>query len=122
MKPTLLPALCLLAACGGADQVAEKPPVERLSYPPVHKDSLAGDTLHGSFVADPYRWLENDTSTETKTWGGEQNAVTNAYLEKIPFRDAIAKRYEELYNFPKLGGPMRVGELYFLWKNSGLQI
>jgi len=52
---------------------------------------------------------------------GEQNAVTDAYLEKIPFRDAIAKRYEDLYNFPKLGGPMRVGELYFLWKNSGLQ-
>ena len=121
MKPTLLPALCLLAACGGTDQVTEKPPVERLSYPTVHQDSLAGDTLHGSFVPDPYRWLENDTSAETKTWVGEQNSVTNAYLEKIPFRDAIAKRYEELYNFPKLGGPMRVGELYFLWKNSGLQ-
>ncbi len=121
MKPTLLPALCLLAACGGTDQVAEKPPVERLSYPTVHKDSLAGDTLHGAFVADPYRWLENDTSAATKTWVDEQNTVTNAYLEKIPFRDAIATRYEELYNFPKLGGPMRVGELYFLWKNSGLQ-
>ena len=121
MKPTILPALCLLAACGGGETATDAPPVAKLDYPAVHEDSLAGDTLHGTFVADPYRWLENDTSAETKAWVGEQNAVTNAYLEKIPFREAIAKRYEELYDFPKLGGPMRVGELYFLWKNSGLQ-
>jgi prolyl oligopeptidase len=50
-----------------------------------------------------------------------QNEVTQAHLGKIPFRDGVAKRFEELYNFPKLGGPMKVGELYFIWKNSGLQ-
>ncbi|MBK8341123.1 MAG: hypothetical protein IPK99_14515 [Flavobacteriales bacterium] len=50
-----------------------------------------------------------------------QNAVTNAFLEKIPFRGAVAKRFEELFDFPKVSGPMRVGDLYFIWKNSGLQ-
>ena len=89
-------------------------------YPEVRKTD-SSSTFFGTTVPDPYRWLEDDNSAETKAWVTEQNAVTNAYLEKVPFRDAIAKRYEQLYNFPKLGGPMRVGELYFLWKNSGLQ-
>jgi prolyl oligopeptidase len=92
-----------------------------IEYPQTRKDSLAGDTLHGTWIADPYRWLENDTSTETADWVKRQNEVTQAHLGKIPFRDGVAKRFEELYNFPKLGGPMKVGELYFIWKNSGLQ-
>ncbi|HNO05865.1 MAG TPA: prolyl oligopeptidase family serine peptidase, partial [Flavobacteriales bacterium] len=61
------------------------------------------------------------TSAETAAWVKAQNAVTSAYIDSIPYRDAIAKRYEELYNYPKLGGPMKVGDLYFIWKNSGLQ-
>jgi prolyl oligopeptidase len=95
-------------------------PDMKTRYPDVHRTD-SSTTFFGTSVPDPYRWLEDDHSAETKAWVGEQNAVTNAYLEKIPFRDAIAKRYEQLYNFPKLGGPMRVGDLYFLWKNSGLQ-
>ncbi len=119
MKNPSLLALPLLAlsACG----TSETPVVEKMNYPETRKDSTAGDTLHGTWVADPYRWLENDTSAETAEWVKAQNAVTNAYLEKIPYRAALAKRFEELYNFPKVGGPMRVGELYFIWKNSGLQ-
>lgn len=92
-----------------------------MTYPETRKDTTAGDTLHGTFVADPYRWLENDTSAETADWVKRQNATTDEYLAAIPFRKDIAKRFEELFDFPKLGGPMRVGELYFLWKNSGLQ-
>ena len=117
LKPAILAfPLALLCACGG-----DQPIVENITYPETRKDPVAGDTLHGSYVADPYRWLENDTSAETADWVKRQNAVTNAYLEKIPYRGALAKRYEELYNFPKVYGPMRVGELYFIWKNSGLQ-
>jgi prolyl oligopeptidase len=107
-----------LHACGDA---ANAPTVEKFNYPTTRQDSTAGDSLHGTWVADPYRWLENDTSAETAEWVKAQNAVTYAFLAKIPFRDSLAKRYEELYNFPKVGGPMRVGELYFVWKNSGLQ-
>lgn len=119
-NPTLyvLPML-LLAACGGEEQSTVKR--EPIQYPVTHKDSTAGDSLWGTWVADPYRWLENDTSAETKAWVDAQNAVTNGYLAKIPFRDSLAKRYEELFNFPKVNGPMRVGNLYFVWKNSGLQ-
>ncbi|HQW87729.1 MAG TPA: S9 family peptidase, partial [Flavobacteriales bacterium] len=117
MKHATLSAVVLLAACGTPDVNS----VEKITYPETRKDSTAGDSLHGNWVADPYRWLENDTSAETAEWVKAQNAVTNGFLAKIPFRDSLAKRYEELYNFPKVGGPMRVGELYFVWKNSGLQ-
>lgn len=108
----------LLAACGGEGTTQRS---ERMTYPETRKDSTVGDELHGTFVADPYRWLENDTSAETADWVKRQNAVTDQHLATIPFRKDIAKRFEELYDFPKLGGPMRVGELYFIWKNSGLQ-
>jgi prolyl oligopeptidase len=111
-------ALLALQACGEGEPSAT---VEKMTYPETRRDSTAGDTLHGTWVADPYRWLENDTSAETADWVKRQNAVTQAHLAKIPFRDAIAKRYEELYNFPKVGSPYKVGELYFISKNSGLQ-
>ncbi|MBK9514008.1 MAG: S9 family peptidase [Flavobacteriales bacterium] len=111
-------ALLTLQACGDGEPA---PTVEKLNYPETRQDSTAGDTLHGTWVADPYRWLENDTSAETADWVKRQNAVTQAHLATVPFRDAIAKRYEELYNFPKVGSPYKVGELYFISKNSGLQ-
>lgn len=111
-------ALALLAACGGT----ENPTVESsLNYPETLQDSTAGDTLHGTWIADPYRWLENDTSAETADWVTRQNAVTRAYLDSIPFKTSIAERYEELYNYPKVSAPRRVGNKVFQYRNSGLQ-
>jgi hypothetical protein len=66
----------MLAACGAAP-TEPTPTVEKMTYPETRKDSTAGDTLHGTFVADPYRWLENDTSAETADWVKRQNAVTD---------------------------------------------
>ncbi len=109
--------LALLAACGGSETTS----THTMTYPETRKDTLAGDTLHGTFVADPYRWLENDTSAETADWVKRQNAATEAYLAPIAFRKDLAKRYEELYNFPKVGAPYKVGNRYFISKNSGLQ-
>lgn len=65
--------------------------------------------------------MENDTSAETADWVTRQNAVTRAYLDSIPFKAAIAKRYEELYNYPKVSAPRRVGNKVFQYRNSGLQ-
>ena len=121
MKQPLVAAVVLLAACGTPTEPTETKTVEKITYPETRKDSTAGDTLHGTFLADPYRWLENDTSEETAAWVKAQNAVTQDYLSKIPFRKDLAKRYEELYNFPKVGAPFKVGDLYFVDKNTGLQ-
>ncbi len=114
-------AALLLTACGGSQNPNGNSTVEKITYPDTRKDSSVVEDHFGTRVADPYRWLENDTSTETADWVKRQKTVTDAYLAKIPFRDAIAKRYQELYDFPKLGSPYRVGGLFFIATNSGLQ-
>ncbi|MCF6402731.1 prolyl oligopeptidase family serine peptidase [Chitinophaga filiformis] len=89
-------------------------------YPQTNKTDVT-DNYHGTIVADPYRWLEDDNSPETKAWVKAENAVTSAYLDKIPFRGAVKKRLEELWNYPKMGTPFKRGEYYYLFKNDGLQ-
>ncbi len=120
MQKLLPVAIVLFAACGNASEPA-KESMEKIAYPETRKDTTVVDDYFGTKVADPYRWLENDTSAETADWVKRQNAVTQAYLGKITFRGEIAKRYEDLFNFPKVGMPMKVGELFFSYKNSGLQ-
>ena len=93
---------------------------EKFNYPRTAKSSHT-DNYHGTTVADPYRWLEDDNSPETAKWVEEQNRVTFAYLEKIPYRRAIKERLEKLYNYPKIGAPFRRGEYYYFFKNDGLQ-
>ncbi|MEL7021897.1 MAG: S9 family peptidase, partial [Bacteroidota bacterium] len=79
------------------------------------------DDYFGTTVSDPYRWLEDDRSEETAEWVKAQNTATFGYLEQIPYRDAIAKRYTELFNYPKLSSPFKAGDYYFFYKNDGLQ-
>ena len=79
------------------------------------------DTYHGTKVPDPYRWLEDDTSAETAGWVEAQNTVTFAYLEKVPYRAALLKRLNALYDYAKYSTPSRKGDSYFFTKNSGLQ-
>ncbi len=120
-KPFSFAALITFAAlqaCGEPEAEMSTPPI---AYPETRQDPAAGDTLHGTWVPDPYRWLENDTTEETADWVTRQNEVTQAYLADIPFKDAIAKRYEELYNYPKVSAPRRVGNKVFQYRNSGLQ-
>jgi prolyl oligopeptidase len=120
MQKTLTITMLLLAACGTAPETAKKD-MQKIQYPETRKDTTVVDDYFGTKVADPYRWLENDTSAETADWVRRENEVTQGYLHDIPFRDAIAKRYEELFNFPREGAPMKVGDLFFTSKNSGLQ-
>jgi prolyl oligopeptidase len=92
----------------------------RLSYP-VTKKIEHVDNYHGTIVADPYRWLEEDNSPERAAWVEAQNKLTFAYLEKIPFRGQLAARLEKLFNYPKYSAPARRGEYFFFTKNDGLQ-
>jgi len=93
---------------------------EKINYP-VTKKVTQTDNYFGTQVADPYRWLENDTSAETAEWVNAQNKVTNDYLAKIPFRDQIHKRIAALWNFPKLTVPFKKGDWVFFQKNEGMQ-
>lgn len=89
-------------------------------YPKTKKvDQI--DDYHGTKVADPYRWLEDDRSEETAEWVKAQNKVTDAYLVQIPYRKVLEDRLEEVYNYPKYSSPSRKGEWFYFYKNSGLQ-
>ena len=92
----------------------------KINYPNTRKGTHV-DEYHGVKVADPYRWLEDDRSEETSAWVLEQNAVTEAHLKEIPFRNDLKERLTKIWNYPKIGAPFREGDYYFFFKNSGVQ-
>ncbi|HXH98696.1 MAG TPA: prolyl oligopeptidase family serine peptidase [Sphingobacteriaceae bacterium] len=91
-----------------------------MSYPKTKKISVK-DTYFGTTVTDPYRWLEDDRSAETKLWVEAQNKVTQAYLENIPFRNQIKSRLSDLWNYEKFSAPFTEGSFTYFYKNNGLQ-
>ena len=91
-----------------------------LQYPKAVKDGTV-DEYFGVKVADPYRWLENDTSAQTAAWVEAENKVTNAYLGKIPFRNKLLKRLTELANYEKISAPRKHNGKWYFSKNDGLQ-
>jgi prolyl oligopeptidase len=120
MKKQIVLSLFALSlfACNQGKKPAEK--ITLMKYPETKKDSTT-DNYFGTTIADPYRWLENDTSAETKAWVVAENKVTQNYLEQIPYRADIKKRLTEIWNYPKESAPFKVGEYYFSTKNDGLQ-
>ena len=91
------------------------------TYPTTRQDPSVIDDYYGTKVADPYRWLEDDNSAETKDWVKRQNEVTYAYLDKIPYRQVTKERIEKLWNYEKYGSPFKKGGKYYFYKNDGLQ-
>jgi prolyl oligopeptidase len=90
------------------------------TYPDAHKSDQT-DTYHGTEVADPYRWLEDPDSPESRAWIEAENALSFGFLEKIPARETIAKRLTTLWNYERYGTPYLQGGRYFYGKNDGLQ-
>ncbi len=111
-------ALTLFAIGHSFAASAAEPP----AYPAARRIDHTDD-YHGTKVADPYRWLEDDVrkSADVADWVAAQNKVTNAYLHAIPEREAILKRLTELWNYEKFSTPFKVGGRYYLSKNDGLQ-
>jgi len=79
------------------------------------------DTYFGTEIADPYRWLEDDSSDETSAWIDEQNQMTFDYLNQIPYRQEIKDRLTEIWDYETIGIPFVEGEYEYCFKNSGLQ-
>jgi len=92
----------------------------KLEYPETKKVDVV-DNYFGVEVADPYRWLEDDTSEETKKWVEKQNEVTFDYLNSIPYRDDINERLTEIWDYPRYGTPFWQEDKYFHFKNEGMQ-
>jgi prolyl oligopeptidase len=109
----LFAVAAVLASCKNDSQ-------EKINYP-VTKTGEVVDTIFGTPVADPYRWLEDDMSEETAEWVKEQNVITFGYLEKIPYREALKEKLTQIYNYEKFGMPFREGDYIYFAKNNGLQ-
>ena len=92
----------------------------QIQYPETKKVDQK-DVYFGVEVADPYRWLENDTSIETENWVKSQNQLTFDYLSKIPYREKIKDRITQLWNFETMRAPFKKAGKYFFFKNNGLQ-
>ena len=95
----------------------QKSPVK---YPETRKDSTS-DVYFGVEVKDPYRWLEDESSNETRQWIQDQNKVTFEYLSKIPYRDKIKNRLTRILDYERISTPVYKGGYYFFYKNDGLQ-
>ncbi len=91
-----------------------------LTYPEAKRGDQADD-YHGVTVPDPYRWLEAADSAETQAWVAAQNKVTFGYLEGIPQRAALKERLTQLWNYERVGIPVKSGNRYFYTRNDGLQ-
>ena len=92
----------------------------QIKYPPTEKSNQQDDYF-GTIIKDPYRWLEDDNSKETKEWVAAQNKVTDQYLSTIPFRNKVTEKLSELWNYPKYGVPFKKGDYLYFYKNDGLQ-
>ena len=133
--------LALIVACASissstqaAPAVPEKSPVSPTPAKPSAKPSTkypvarmvpVVDNYHGVEVKDPYRWLEDADSAETKAWVEAENKITFGLLDKIPAREPLKKRLTELWNFERFSPPSIEGKgkhrRSFFWKNDGLQ-
>ncbi len=105
----------LLGACSPAEKKKSL-----IAYPVSEKGAVV-DTLFGTLVPDPYRWMEDDTASATANWVKAQNDVTFGFLDKIPYREALKKRLQALYNYERLSAPFKEGNYYYFYKNDGLQ-
>ncbi|CAL1583695.1 unnamed protein product [Knipowitschia caucasica] len=93
----------------------------KFTYPAARRDESKVDNYHGTKICDPYAWLEDPESEETKAFVEAQNNLTMPFLEKCKIREKFHERLTELYDYPKYSTPFRRGNRYFYFHNKGLQ-
>lgn len=109
-------SMCALTAHSQNDHQSKS----QMNYPETKKINVT-DTYFGKEVPDPYRWLEDDRSEETNKWVKAQNAVTQQFMSRIPYRNAIKERLTKLMNYEKYSSPFKEGKYAYFYKNTGLQ-
>ncbi|KAG2641792.1 hypothetical protein PVAP13_2KG234000 [Panicum virgatum] len=93
----------------------------RLAYPPARRDDSVVDDYHGVQVPDPYRWLEDPDSEETKDFVAKQAELAETVLAGCPDRENLRREVTRLFDHPRYAAPFRRGNKYFHFHNSGLQ-
>lgn len=105
-------------------------------YPEARRDENVKDTYFGvqvrginclNFfskiflqVSDPYRWLEDPDSDETKQFVDAQNAITRPFLDECVYKDKVKESITKLWNYPKYSIPFKYGKRYYQYRNTGM--
>ena len=109
---------CLLLVSLSGPALSQGPPQAR-AYPPppeTRRENFS-DTLHSVVIPDPYRWLENQDSPDTRAWIDSENAYAHSFLDPLPMRDKLRKRLTELMRTDRITVPLsRNGPRYFFTK------
>jgi len=93
----------------------------KFQYPQPKRGDVVDD-FHGVKVADPYRWMEQTDSADTKAWIDAENKITESYISAIPQREAIKNRLTEIWNYERYSAPSKVADGFYIFsKNDGLQ-
>src|SRR5436190_19257505 len=113
-KSLALLVLCAFLASGIAAQT-------RFDYPKPRRGDQSDD-FYGTKVADPYRWMEETDSPETRSWIEAENKLTQNYISAIPQREAIKNRLTEIWNYERYSAPAKITDGFYIYsKNDGLQ-
>ena len=115
LKGAISVAFCLQISTFGAYSQ-----VKTFQYPEA-KTVDQKDNYHGTMVADPYRWLEDPHSADTKKWIEEENKITRNFLKDIEVKNLIDRRLNDLWNYPKESIPFKEAGKLFYYKNDGTQ-
>ncbi len=109
LLPGLLPA--------GAALSQERPPASpAYAAPPETRRDDFADTLHAVVIPDPYRWLEDQNSPDTRAWIDAQNSYAHSFLDPLPSRDKVRKRLTELMRTDRIAAPLARNGRYFFSK------
>ncbi|HVT18806.1 MAG TPA: prolyl oligopeptidase family serine peptidase [Thermoanaerobaculia bacterium] len=120
VAPPVAPPHAITADRPAASTTSAAASLARLAYPEAQRLSQVDD-YHGVRVADPYRWLEDPDSPQTRAWVEAENRVTGSFLGTAGTREQIRRRLTELWNYERFGVPQRRGNRYFFTRNDGLQ-
>ncbi len=113
VRPTLLVLTAALIAAGGC---GAPPP------PPTARGAVV-DTIHGVELPDPYRWLEETQSPDTRDWITQQNEYAERIVGDTPLRDELRARLSELQDIPQVGNPTRRGDKeFFTLRRAGQEL
>lgn len=93
----------------------------KYSYPDARRDNSIIDDYHGKKIPDPYQWLEDPDSEETKKFVDDQNAISKPFIEACPVRNKLQERITEMWDFPKYTCPAKHGSCFYYYYNTGLQ-